>query len=60
MDRRHDLVARRLLAFEIGLHHLIVGLHDGLDQTGVCVVDEVGDIGRKLDLGAGLAPPVYS
>jgi hypothetical protein len=53
MDGVDDLVAAGLLAFEVGLHHLVVGLHDRLDEPGVRGVDEIGHLVGQVYLGAG-------
>ncbi len=49
MNRIDDLVATGLLAFEVSLHHLVVGLDDGFDERCVRLCDDVGHLGRDID-----------
>ena len=50
VDRGHDLLPGGLLAFEIGLHHLVVCLNNRLDEGGVRGMDQFLDLGRQVDL----------
>ena len=54
VDRGHDLLPGGLLAFEIGLHHLVVGLDNRLDERCVRGVDQFLDLGGQVDLLAVL------
>ena len=50
-----DLLDGELLAAEVGLHEVVVGLGDGLDQLLPVLGDHVGHVGRDLLDGVVLA-----